>query len=45
MVAVDFEALRYDTGNLTGFLEATIDFALKDPKVGPWLMEFMKSPQ
>lgn len=28
MVAVDFEGRRYDTGNLCGFLEATIDFAL-----------------
>ena len=43
MVAVDFDAKRYDTGNIPGFLEATIDFALKDPEVGPWLKEFMKS--
>jgi UTP--glucose-1-phosphate uridylyltransferase len=42
MVAVDFEGRRYDTGNITGFLEATIDFALKDTAVGPWLMEFMR---
>lgn len=41
MVAVDFDAHRYDTGNLTGFLEATIDFALKDCTVGPWLKEFL----
>jgi len=41
MVAVDFDARRYDTGNLTGFLEATIDFALRDPNVGPWLREFI----
>lgn len=41
MVAVDFEGRRYDTGNLPGFLEATIDFALKDPSIGPWLREFM----
>jgi UTP--glucose-1-phosphate uridylyltransferase len=41
MVAVDFEARRYDTGNLKGFLEATIDFALKDTAVGPWLKEFL----
>ena len=26
-VAVDFEGKRYDTGNLKGYLEATIDFA------------------
>jgi len=41
MVAVDFDAVRYDTGNLTGFLEATIDFALKDQQVGDWLREFL----
>ena len=41
MVAVDFEGCRYDTGNLQGFLEATIDFALKDQSVGPWLQSFI----
>ena len=43
MVAVDFIGRRYDTGNMTGFLEATIDFALKDQSVGPWLKEFIKN--
>ena len=41
MVAVDFDAKRYDTGNLEGFLEATIDYALQDPRVGDWLKGFM----
>jgi len=41
MVAVDFEGRRYDTGNVTGFLEATIDFGLADPRVAPWLKEFL----
>ena len=41
MVAVDFMGRRYDTGNLPGFLEAEIDFALKDPGVGPWLKQFL----
>jgi len=41
MVAVDFDAVRYDTGILSGFLEATIDFALKDPQVGQWLKDFL----
>ena len=41
MVAVDFEGKRYDTGNLAGFLEATIDFALKDPSVSEWLKAFI----
>lgn len=42
MVAVDFEGRRYDTGNLKGFLEATIDFALKSDDTGPWLRNFIK---
>ena len=41
MVAVDFIGRRYDTGNPKGFFEATIDFALRDPSVGPWLKEFL----
>ncbi|MCI9263526.1 MAG: UTP--glucose-1-phosphate uridylyltransferase GalU [Oscillospiraceae bacterium] len=42
MVAVDFEGRRYDTGNLKGFLEATIDFSLEHPETGEWLKEFLK---
>ncbi len=42
MVGVDFEGRRYDTGNLRGFLEATIDFALDHPTVGPWMRDFLK---
>jgi len=42
MVAVDFEGRRYDTGNLRGFLEATIDFALDHPETGQWLQSFIK---
>lgn len=41
MVAVDFEGRRYDTGNLKGFLEATIDFALDHPETGEWLKQFI----
>lgn len=41
MVAVDFVGRRYDTGNLKGFLEATIDFALDHPETGEWLREFV----
>lgn len=41
MVAVDFEGRRYDTGNLNGFLEATIDFALEHPQSGDWLRKFI----
>ena len=37
MVAVDFEGKRYDMGNLPGYIEATIDFALSHPAVSDWL--------
>jgi UTP--glucose-1-phosphate uridylyltransferase len=43
MVAVDFEGRRYDTGNLQGFLEATVDFALASDEIGGWLREFIKN--
>ncbi len=41
MTAVDFEGRRYDTGNLRGYLEATIDFALRNQEVGGWLRDFI----
>ena len=41
MCAVDFEGRRYDTGNLKGYLEAIIDFALANPEAGPWLRQFI----
>ena len=43
MLAVDFEGRRYDTGNLAGFLEATIDYALQHSETGDWLREFIKA--
>lgn len=42
MIAVDFEGRRYDTGNMLGFLEATIDFSLQNPETAPWLRDFIK---
>jgi UTP--glucose-1-phosphate uridylyltransferase len=42
MFAVDFEGRRYDTGNIKGFLEATIDYALLNDETGAWLAEFIK---
>lgn len=42
MCAVDFEGRRYDTGNLKGYLEAIIDFALKNEEAGDWLREFIQ---
>ena len=45
MVAVDFQGRRYDTGNLRGFLEATIDFALDHPETGAWLRKYLKEKE
>ena len=41
MCAVDFEGRRYDTGHLKGYLEAIIDFALKNEEAGDWLRRFI----
>ncbi len=42
MVYVDFDGRRYDTGHLTGFLEATLDFALKHEETGDWLRNYIR---
>ena len=41
MCAVDFEGRRYDTGNLKGYLESIIDFALNNAEAGDWLRQFI----
>ncbi len=41
MCGVDFEGRRYDTGNLKGYLEAIIDFALQNEEAGDWLRSFI----
>ena len=41
MCAVDFEGKRYDTGNLKGYLESIIDFALKNEEAGDGLRQFI----
>ena len=41
--AYDFEGRRYDVGNKLGFLEATVDFALKRPELRDEFLEFLKS--
>ncbi len=42
VLAVEFEGKRYDTGNLCGFLEATIDFSLQHPETADWLKAKIK---
>jgi UTP--glucose-1-phosphate uridylyltransferase len=34
MYAYDFEGKRYDVGDKLGFLQATVEFGLRDPKLG-----------
>jgi len=41
--AYDFEGRRYDVGDKLGFLEATVDFALKRPELRDGFLEFLKS--
>lgn len=41
--AYKFEGRRYDVGDKLGFLEATIDFALKREDLGHEFMEFLKT--
>ena len=40
--AYRFEGERYDTGNVHGYLDATIDFALKDPEIRDKFLESFK---
>jgi len=42
VLALDFEGKRYDTGSLSGYLEAHIDFMLSHPKVGEWTRQFIQ---
>jgi UTP--glucose-1-phosphate uridylyltransferase len=37
-----FEGERYDTGNVHGYLDATIDFALRDPEIRDKFVESLK---
>ena len=41
--AVRFEGTRHDAGDKLGFLIATVEFALKDPELGPEFREYLKS--
>lgn len=41
--AVRFEGKRHDAGDKLGFLIATVEFALKDPELGPEFREYLNS--
>jgi UTP--glucose-1-phosphate uridylyltransferase len=38
-----FEGRRYDAGEKLGYLKATVDYALKHPKLGPEFREYLKT--
>ena len=40
--AYQYLGKRYDCGSKQGFLEASVDFALKHPEVGPGFQEYLK---
>jgi len=40
--AHQFEGERFDTGHLMGYLDATVDFALRDPALRPAFIEVLK---
>lgn len=40
--AYDFEGIRYDVGEKLGFIQTTIDFALRDPSLKDDVMKYLK---
>ena len=38
-----YQGKRYDCGSKEGFLEATVELALKHPEVGPAFREYLRS--
>lgn len=41
LLGVEYEGVRYDTGNLRGYLHATVQLALQHPEVGEWFKEYL----
>ena len=41
--AYEYRGRRYDCGSKQGFLEATVEFALKHPEIGPAFGEYLVS--
>ena len=40
--ALQYQGKRYDCGSKEGFLEATVELALRHPEVGPGFQEYLK---
>lgn len=43
LLALAYRGVRYDTGNLRGYLEAQVKLALQHPEVGEWFKDFIKT--
>lgn len=43
MYAYDFEGKRYDAGDKLGFLQATVEYALRKPELKDGFMEYLKT--
>ena len=43
MYAYDFEGRRYDVGDKLGFLQATVEYALRKPELRDGFMEYLKT--
>jgi UTP--glucose-1-phosphate uridylyltransferase len=43
VLAYDFEGRRYDAGDKLGFLEATVEFGLKNPEIGDAFRTYLKN--
>jgi UTP--glucose-1-phosphate uridylyltransferase len=41
--AYQYKGKRYDCGSKDGFLEATVEFALRHPEVGPGFAEYLRA--
>ena len=41
--AYSFTGRRYDTGDLAGYVEAIMEFALKNPEIRDSLLDHMKT--
>lgn len=42
MLAFEFEGERFDSGNICGYMEASIQLALANPEISGWLKNYMK---
>ena len=42
VLGYDFKGRRYDTGDKQGFLEATVEFALRDPALKETFQKYLE---